>query len=103
MKYKKITPVDAKKIIDSNKDIFIIDVRTEEELEEGYIENSILIPNEEICEKVPSVIPDKNSQILVYCRSGKRSMQAAKKLTYMGYSNVMDFGGIINWPFEIIL
>lgn len=100
--YKKITHVEAKKMMDSKKDIIILDVRTKEEFEESYIDKAILIPNEEIYNKAPEILKNKNSDILVYCRSGKRSQEACKKLIKLGYKNIYDFGGIIDWPFEII-
>ena len=101
--YKKIGPVEAKKIMDTQKDIVIVDVREKEELEEGYIDGSILIPSEEIMQLAPETITDRNKTILVYCRSGKRSLKAAKELVKLGYERVYDFGGIIDWPFEIII
>lgn len=101
--YNKINAVEAKKIMDTEKNVSIIDVRDEEEREEGYIDNSIIIPLDSIYSKVKNIIKDKNTIILVYCRSGKRSMQAAEILSEIGYKNVYDFGGIIDWPFDIIL
>lgn len=101
--YKKIGPVEAKKIMDTQKDIVIVDVREREELEEGYIDGSILIPSEEITRLAPDTISDKHKTVLVYCRSGKRSLKAAKELVKLGYERVYDFGGIIDWPFEIII
>ncbi len=101
--YKKISHAEAKKMIDSISDIIILDVRTEEEKADGYIDGSILIPNDEINEKAESVIKDKHSLILVYCRSGRRSREACFKLLNMGYDNVYDFGGIMDWPFEIVM
>ena len=101
--YKKINAVDAKKIMDHNDDIYIVDVREEDELIEGYIENSILIPLDSINKLALQLIPDKEKTTLVYCRSGKRSAVAAKELNKMGYNNIIDFGGILDWPFEKIL
>lgn len=100
--YTKVNPVEAKKIIDSENDIYIIDVREEDELIEGYIENSILIPLDSLANNINSVVTDKNSKILVYCRSGRRSAIAAEILSNLGYSNIIDIGGIIDWPFEIV-
>ena len=102
-KYKKITAVEAKKIMDSESDIIILDVRTEEEREEGYIFESICIPLEEIEYKAKTKLKDKSKKILVYCQSGKRSMQACEILADMGYKNVYDFGGILDWNFEIVI
>ena len=82
-------------------DVQLVDVRTPEEYDEGFIENAILIPNETINE-APTELPDKDAVILVYCRSGNRSRQAANKLVDLGYTNIYDFGGIIDWPYEIV-
>jgi len=103
MKYKKITHVEAKKIMDTEKDIIILDVRTPEEFADSYIDGAINIPNEQIKDSLLEQIPDKSAKILVYCRSGRRSQEAAKKLIKIGYTNVYDFGGLIDWPFEIIM
>lgn len=100
--YVKISPEDAKEIIDSNEDITIIDVRTEGEYEEGHVAGAVCIPNETISKEVSASLPDKDQEILVYCRSGNRSKQAADKLIALGYTNVKDFGGIIDWPYEVI-
>lgn len=68
----------------------------------GHIPGAILIPNESIGDKKPELLPELDAEILVYCRSGNRSAQAAKKLISLGYTKAYDFGGIINWPYEII-
>ena len=99
--FKQITAHDAKKIMDSKKDIIILDVREKDEFDEGHIPNAILIPYTQIEQKAESVIPDKNKQILVYCRSGRRSKIASEALVKLGYTNVNEFGGIIDWPYEI--
>ena len=101
--FKKLSHVEAKKIIDTDKSVVILDVREPDEVDEGYIEGAVFIPNREIIENAPKVIPDKNKKILVYCRSGKRSMETCEKLVKMGYTNVYDFGGIMDWPFEIVM
>lgn len=100
--YRKISAQDAKARIDSGDKIIILDVRTESEFTAGHIPNAILIPNETIIDTKPELLPDLNAEILVYCRSGNRSAQAAKKLIAMGYTNVYDFGGINNWPYETV-
>jgi len=100
--YQKITPTKAKEMIDSNSDVIILDVRTQEEFAEKRIANSILIPYDEILKKAETVITDKNTTILVYCRSGRRSALAAKDLVSLGYTKVYDFGGIIDWPYDTI-
>ena len=98
--YHKISAEDAKEMMDT-QDVIIVDVRTQDEYNEGYIENAILIPNESIS-RAPSELPDKDAVILIYCRSGNRSKQAADKLVALGYTNIYDFGGIIDWPYEIV-
>ncbi len=87
-------------MMDSSKDVTIIDVRDEEELAEGYIYNSVLIPLDTVKDKAESIIKDKDKPVLVYCRSGRRSAIACRILDSLGYKNVYDFGGIIDWPFE---
>ncbi len=100
--YEQITPSEAKTLMDENPDCVILDVRTEEEFASGHIENAILIPDYEIEAKAESVIADKDRLILVYCRSGRRSKLAAEALVKLGYSNVKEFGGIIDWKYEIV-
>lgn len=99
--YKTITQVEAKEIIDTTSGYIILDVRTLEEFNSGHIPNAINIPNEVILEKAESILTDKEQVILVYCRSGRRSKEAASKLVELGYSNVLEFGGIIDWKYEI--
>ena len=89
---------DIVKIMDENKDYVIVDVRTPDEYKEGHIPNAINIPNETINETVYNKLKDKNQLILIYCRSGSRSRQAAYKMQKLGYTN---FGGIINWKGKI--
>lgn len=100
--YKKITAEEAKNRMDENKGVIIVDVRTLDEFKEGHIKGAILIPNETINDAPPELLPDLNAEILVYCRSGNRSQQAAQKLVDLGYTNVYDFGGIIDWPYDTI-
>lgn len=102
VQYRKISAADAKARIDSGDDIIILDVRTQEEFNEGHIPGAILIPNETILDEQPALLPDLDAEILIYCRSGNRSAQAANKLIAMGYTDVVDFGGIIDWPYEIV-
>ena len=99
--YKKISAKEAKEIIES-EDVIILDVRTQEEYNEGHIENSVLLPVNDISSKAEEILTDKDAKILVYCRSGNRSATASKQLIKMGYTNVYDFGGIISWPYEIV-
>ena len=100
--YEQITAEQAKTIMDTEKDYVIIDARTEEEFAEGHIENAILIPEYEIAQRAEKELPDKEQLILVYCRSGRRSKIASDELVKLGYTNVKEFGGIIDWPYEIV-
>ena len=100
--YKVLTAEEAKARIDSGDEIIILDVRTEAEYKAGHIEHAILIPNESIKGTKPEQLPDLDAETLIYCRSGNRSAQAAKKLISMGYTNVYDFGGIIDWPYDTV-
>ena len=99
--YKTITQVEAKEIIDTTSGYIILDVRTFKEFNTGHIPYAINIPNEVILEKAESILTDKEQVILVYCRSGRRSKEAASKLVELGYSNVLEFGGIIDWKYDI--
>ncbi len=100
--YEQITAEEAKTIMDTEQDYIIIDARTEEEFAEGHIENAILIPDYEIANRAEKELPDKDALILVYCRSGRRSKIASEELVKLGYTNVKEFGGIIDWPYEIV-
>ena len=100
--YQKITAEQAKARMDSGDAIIILDVRTQEEFDAGHIAGAILIPNETILDEQPELLPDLDAEILVYCRSGNRSAQSANKLLAIGYTNVYDFGGIIDWPYEVV-
>ena len=97
----KISGEEAKSIIDSREQVIIIDVREESEYREGHIKDSVLVPLGTIEDKIEKVVEDKNQPILVYCRSGRRSAEAANLLNKLGYTNVYDFGGIIDWPYDI--
>lgn len=99
--YSIIDAVSAHDIIE-NEDVFIIDVRSKNEYNTGYIENAINIPVDSIQYKIGNIVPDKDKKILLYCRSGARAQEAAKKLASLGYSNVYSFGGIVDWPYEIV-
>ena len=96
-----ITAQQAKEIMDSQEGYIILDTRTQEEYDEGHIPGAILIPYDEITEKAEKVLTDKNQLILVYCRSGRRSKLAADDLVKLGYTNIQEFGGIIDWPYEV--
>ena len=99
--YQQISAQDAKNIMDTETGYVIIDARTEEEFATGHIKNAILIPEYEVAARAETELPDKNALILVYCRSGRRSKIAAEELIKLGYTNVKEFGGIIDWPYEI--
>lgn len=100
--YEQITAEQAKIIMDTETDYIIIDARTDEEFAEGHIEGAILIPEYEIANRVEKELPDKDALILVYCRSGRRSKIASGELVNLGYTNVKEFGGIIDWPYETV-
>lgn len=99
--YVNITAAEAKEIMDRQEGYIILDTRVQEEYDEGHIPGAILIPHDEILEKAESVLTDKDQLILVYCRSGRRSKLAAEDLVKLGYTNIREFGGIIDWPYEI--
>lgn len=99
--YQLITADQIKEPMDAGEDIIIVDVRTKSEYDAGHIPGSILIPNETIGSKEPAELPDKEAVIVVYCRSGRRSMEAANKLLKLGYKNIYDLGGISNWPYDV--
>ena len=99
--YKCITQVEAKNIMDTTTGYIILDVRTIEEFNTGHIVDAINIPNEVIKEEAEAMLINKEQVILVYCRSGRRSKEAANKLVELGYTNVLEFGGIIDWKYEI--
>lgn len=99
--YEQITAEEAKMIMDSGEEHIILDTREQDEFNEGHIPNAILIPYTEIENKAEEMLPDKNKLILVYCRSGRRSKIAAENLVKLGYTNVKEFGGIIDWPYEV--
>ena len=99
--YVNITAEEAKQIMDNEEGYIILDVRTKEEYDEGHIPGAIVISHEEIAEKADEVLTDKDQLILVYCRSGRRSKIAAEALVELGYTNIKEFGGIIDWPYEV--
>lgn len=100
-KYVSITMEEAKNVFENQGDYIILDVRREDEFAEGHIPGAINVPNEDIQDIEPSQLPDKNQTIYVYCRSGNRSKQAASKLVAMGYTNIIEFGGIMDWTGKI--
>ena len=99
--YVNITAEEAKQTMDSEEGYRILDVRTQEEYDQGHIPGAIVISHEEIKEKAEEVLTDKDQLILVYCRSGRRSKLAAEALVELGYTNIKEFGGIMDWPYEV--
>ena len=100
--YEQISGAEAKTLMDSESGYIIIDARTQSEFDAGHIEGAIMIPEYEIADRAEKELPDKNQLILVYCRSGRRSKIAADELVKLGYTNVKEFGGIIDWEYEIV-
>ena len=100
--YEQISGAEAKALMDSESGYIIIDARTQSEYDEGHIPGAILIPEYEIADRAEKELPDKNQLILVYCRSGRRSKIAAEELVKFGYTNVKEFGGIIDWEYETV-
>ena len=101
MIYEQITQEEAKRLMANEKGYIILDARTVGEYATGHIPGAICIPNETIGTTEPAELTDKNQLILVYCRSGNRSKQAAKKLAALGYTNIKEFGGIMEWTGDI--
>lgn len=95
-----LTPEEAYAMMTGEAPVVVVDVRTAEEYTQWHIPGAVLVPNEEIVDKEPELLPLKNAKILIYCRSGNRSAQAVQKLKAMGYTQVWDFGGIMDWPYE---
>ena len=99
--YMQITAEEAKEIMDTQTGYVILDVRTQEEFDEAHIPGAVLIPDYEISDRAEDVLTDKGQTILVYCRSGRRSKNAAQALAVLGYTDVREFGGIIDWPYAV--
>lgn len=100
LSFTNITPKEALELLKGDKKAVLIDVRTEEEFRIVRIPGSILIPDYEIKDKIANAVPDKDTPVILYCRSGNRSAKAAKVLVEMGYTKVFDLGGIIDWPYD---
>ena len=98
--YRRVSAEEAQQIMKNESGYQIVDVRTPEEYASGHIPNAICIPNESIGKQPPAELSDKKQLLLIYCRSGRRSKEASNKLVELGYENVVDFGGIIDWPGE---
>lgn len=100
--YTEITQEEAKEMMKKDDGHLIVDVRRQDEYDEGHIPDAVCIPNESIGTEQPEKLPDKEQILLIYCRSGRRSKQAAQKLADIGYTNIYEFGGIIDWTGEIV-
>ena len=100
--YRQISMDEAVKMMRDEKDYIILDVRRPDEFAEGHIPGAINVPNEEIGTAEIAELPDKSQLILVYCRSGRRSKEAAGKLVSLGYTNIVEFGGILDWTGEVV-
>jgi len=99
---RHLTIEEAKKMMATEKGYILLDVRTQKEYEEGHLPGAICIPNETLDTTPPAALPDKNQLIFVYCWSGQRSHATAQKLAKMGYTNVVEFGGIMDWKCELV-
>ena len=100
--YRQVSAQEAMDMMAGQEDYLILDVRTQAEYDGGHIPGAICLPNEDIGREDPPQLPLKDQLILVYCRSGNRSKQASDKLAALGYTNVVEFGGINTWPGDII-
>ncbi len=98
--YENITAEEAKKIMETQSGYIILDVRTQEEYDDKHIPGAILLPDYEVEQRAEEILTDKDQLILVYCRSGRRSKLASEILIELGYTNIKEFGGIIDWPYE---
>ncbi|RHF38395.1 rhodanese-like domain-containing protein [Collinsella intestinalis] len=99
--YQQVDAETAKELMDTEDDYVILDARTQAEYDEGHIPDAILIPHDTVATAAEDALPDKDQLILVYCRSGNRSKQASQTLVDLGYTNVVEFGGINSWPYEV--
>ena len=99
--YRQVDAETAKELMDTEDDYVILDVRTQAEYDESHIPGAILIPHDTVATAAEDALPDKGQLILVYCRSGNRSKQASQTLVDLGYTNVVEFGGINSWPYEV--
>ena len=99
--YMNIAPEKANEMMNELEEFVLLDVRSEEEFSEGHIPGAIVIPHDEISERAEADIPEKDVPVFVYCRSGRRSKIAAEELVSLGYSEIYEFGGIGDWPYEI--
>ena len=104
-RYKSLTPNEAAKIMESNRDCVVLDVRTQTEYGGGHIPGAVCLPIDDIRENAASVqatLPDKHQVLLIYCYAGRRAVEAAQLLSAMGYTNAYEFGGIVDWTGEVV-
>lgn len=99
--YQQVDTEAAKELMDTEDDYVILDARTQTEYDEGHIPGAILIPHDTVATAAENALPDKGQLILVYCRSGNRSKEASQVFVDLGYTNVVEFGGINSWPYEV--
>lgn len=100
--YQSMTPAEAKARLESGDPVILLDVRTQAEYDDKHIPGARLLPSTDIQTTAFTALPDPAAEILVYCRSGRRSKEAVEKLVALGYTNVYDIGGILDWPYEIV-
>lgn len=98
--YRQVSMEEATAMMEEEENYQIVDVRTQEEYDQAHIPGAVCIPNESIGTEEIAALPDKDQLLLVYCRSGNRSRQASQKLAELGYTNVVEFGGIQDWTGE---
>lgn len=99
--YQQVDAEAAKKMMDEEEDYAILDARTQAEYDQGHIPSSILMPHDTMVDAAEGALPNKDQPILAYCRSGNRSKQASQTLADLGYTNVVEFGGINSWPYDV--
>ena len=100
--YRQVSSVEAMAMMAEESGYIILDVRRPDEFALGHIPNAINVPNESISTAPIPELPDKNQRIFVYCRSGRRSKEASEKLVALGYTNIVEFGGILDWTGDIV-
>lgn len=101
-KFRQVSSTEAQKMLAEETGYILLDVRTPKEYAEGHIPNAVNLPNETIQKEPPAILADKGQRIFLYCRSGRRSQDAAAKLAAMGYTNIVDFGGIVDWRGDVV-
>lgn len=99
--YETISPEEAMDLMQTEASYVLLDVRTQEEFDQSHIPGAVLLPHDQVSDQAERYLPEKKRLILVYCRSGRRSKEAAEALAGLGYTNVRDFGGILDWPYEV--